>query len=505
MLKAILKAGFTSLALLATSWAGTVTVTSPANGATVTSPTKFIASASSSAPVTAMRIYVDNQSAFTTYSDKIDTSLTLATGTRNIVVQAWDSTGAVSKTNLTINVTAPAGAVTVSAPANGATVPTTTRLVASATSQNPITAMRVYVDSADVYSTGAASIDTNLNLSPGTRNVLVQAWDATGAVYKQSLTLNVIATQTSGVTISEPGNGANVSSPARFVATAKSATSAPITAMKVYVDGRDSYTVNGAALDASLSLSAGTRNVVIQAWNTSGDVYKSEMTVNVTASTPQYPATAKKFYDIEEMSNWDHCTVCAGINAAGPVAQYAMTQNISNPSMDGRAAEFWIGGSTPYANALWWKQLGSNPSPKNFVYELYFYITQPQYAQALEFDANHTTGGKRYIMGTQCNLRSAGTWDVWDGLAVRWHHTNIPCTSVPAYQWNHLVWEFKRDDNGNVTFLTMTLNGKKHYVNLTFGSLNNNAADINVAFQMDGDYAMHSYKAWLDNVSFIYW
>jgi hypothetical protein len=51
-----------------------------------------------------MRIYVDNISRFANNSSSLDTSLALATGTHSIVVQAWDSTGAVFKTPLTIHV-----------------------------------------------------------------------------------------------------------------------------------------------------------------------------------------------------------------------------------------------------------------------------------------------------------------------------------------------------------------------------------------------------------------
>jgi hypothetical protein len=77
---------------------------SPAAGSTVASPVHFVATAKSTHPITTMRIYVDNISKFTVNSSSLDTSLALATGTHSVVVQAWDSTGAVFKTPLTIHV-----------------------------------------------------------------------------------------------------------------------------------------------------------------------------------------------------------------------------------------------------------------------------------------------------------------------------------------------------------------------------------------------------------------
>ena len=81
-----------------------VTVCSPAAGSTVSSPVHFVAAAKSTHPITAMRIYVDNISKFAVNAGSLDTSVALATGTHSVVVQAWDSSGAVFKTPLTIHV-----------------------------------------------------------------------------------------------------------------------------------------------------------------------------------------------------------------------------------------------------------------------------------------------------------------------------------------------------------------------------------------------------------------
>lgn len=81
-----------------------VTVCSPVAGSTVASPVHFVAAARSTHPITAMRIYVDNISKYTVNASSLDTSLALASGSHFVVVQAWDSSGAVFKTSLTIHV-----------------------------------------------------------------------------------------------------------------------------------------------------------------------------------------------------------------------------------------------------------------------------------------------------------------------------------------------------------------------------------------------------------------
>ncbi len=173
-------------------WAG-VTVTSP--GTTSASPVHFVASASSNYPVTAMRIYVDNASYYTVSSNKIDTSLGIPAGPHYVVVQAWDSTGAVSKSalNLTVSGAAPTATsgVTISSPTSGSSSGSPVQFAASARANNPITAMRIYLDNNSVYTVAASSLNTSVSASAGNHYAVVQAWDSTGAVYKSALNFNV--------------------------------------------------------------------------------------------------------------------------------------------------------------------------------------------------------------------------------------------------------------------------------------------------------------------------
>src|SRR4029077_20787651 len=92
-----------TLTLATASFAG-VTVSSPAAGSTAGSSVHFVASATSTHPITAMRIYVDNVSVYLVSASSLNTSVTLSAGSHSVVVQAWDSTGAVFKTPLTLTV-----------------------------------------------------------------------------------------------------------------------------------------------------------------------------------------------------------------------------------------------------------------------------------------------------------------------------------------------------------------------------------------------------------------
>src|SRR4051812_37264535 len=74
--------------------AGTLTLSSPASGATVTAPVHVVASASSSSTVTAIKIYLDGSSVYSKSASSIDTTISASSGSHQITVKGWDKTGA---------------------------------------------------------------------------------------------------------------------------------------------------------------------------------------------------------------------------------------------------------------------------------------------------------------------------------------------------------------------------------------------------------------------------
>jgi hypothetical protein len=82
------------------------------------------------------------------------------------------------------------------------------------------------------------------------------------------------------VAVTAPVSASTVSNPVKFVATA-SAKSAKITAMKIYVDSVSKYSVNAASISTTLTLSSGSRHITVQAWDSTGTVYKNSFTITV--------------------------------------------------------------------------------------------------------------------------------------------------------------------------------------------------------------------------------
>jgi hypothetical protein len=301
------------------------------------------------------------------------------------------------------------------------------------------------------------------------------------------------------ITYYSPSSGSTVSSPIHVHAQASSSTSIQYT--NLYLDGKKIAGVSGGSIDKYVSAGSGSHRIVVQAKDSSGSQFSKAIYVTVSSTTTSSTST-KTYSNIDQMSSWSSCSACAGSGGSGPIAYYSQTLYISSPSMDGNSSKFHIGGSTPYANALWWKQLGANSSAHNFTYDLYFYLKNPSAAQALEFDVNQSVNGKKYIFGTECT--AARVWMVYSA-SLRWVNTGIGCPKPTAYKWHHLIWEFQRTSGGYVHFVAVTLDGVKHYVNRSYAPKSSSANEINVAFQMDGNKYMTDYDTWLDKVKLTYW
>jgi len=328
-------------------------------------------------------------------------------------------------------------------------------------------------------------------------------------------TLTLATASFAGVTVSSPAAGSTAGSPVHFVASATSAN--PITAMRIYVDNVSVYLISASKLDTLVTMSTGGHSIVVQAWDSTGAVFKTPLSLTVSASAPSPtptptatpaplpvpPAGAVVKSNIDQMTGWESCTVCAGANANGPVATYSMVENQASPSLDGASAKFSISGTTPYSDALWWKQLGAADTATHLKYDVAFYITNPGVAQALEFDNNQSNGVHKFIYGTQCNIKG-GHWDVWGNASGNWLSTGIACSAPTAFVWHHLTWEFQRTST-NVIFVGFTYDGVTHYVNRSYPARSSTVHEMNVAFQMDGDFAMHAYSTWIDRVTLTYW
>ncbi|MBV8203017.1 MAG: hypothetical protein JOZ15_20565 [Acidobacteria bacterium] len=190
-------------------------------------------------------------------------------------------------------------AITIERPLDGDIVASPVTVAASATTDAAnarITTWHVYVDGVLAYGTGGPSpaVSASIAMDDGAREVIVRAWDSTGAYESASLTITIGVCSGFTVDLQSPAAG-SLSSPVQFAAVASSCHR--ITGFAVYADGQRIYQQAGAtSLDVSLDLAAGHHSVTVRATDSTRATASSDavpIDVEAAAPAPPTPPPAK--------------------------------------------------------------------------------------------------------------------------------------------------------------------------------------------------------------------
>ena len=299
------------------------------------------------------------------------------------------------------------------------------------------------------------------------------------------------------LTITSPSDGASVNSPVPILATASPPD--PIYTVRLYVDNFAVLYTPNVDVNQLIWMPNGEHTVEIVAEDTAGYVAAKSMKVNVVGQEPGA-------LNIQDRANWVSCSavIVSTTCAAGlGVAQSSLSLHQSSPSLDGSAAKFTLGGKQAYSNELYWTPLGGGDSVSHFTYDLWFYIDDGNAPQSLEFDVNQAFGGTRWTWGTQCDFNDTHHWDIWDPLNEVWKPTSVPCNHFPSATWVHLIWHFERIGN-QVHYIDLSVADQNYTVDTYYTAQPNwFQEEVNIAFQMDGNFQQQPYSVWLDEVNLL--
>jgi hypothetical protein len=302
-----------------------VSVSTPGNNATVSSPFSLAADAltCSSQPVTAMGYSIDGGNTTVVNATAINTSVAAAAGAHTLHVKAWGNSGSVCVSDVTINVTTTSSTtsstpssptssssssttsngVTVTSPTNGATVATSFPLNATATtcSSQPVGAMGYSIDSGGTTVVNATVINQSVSASTGSHTLHAKAWGNSGSVCVADVAISVSsqtttsptsptptptpAPTTSGVVVSNPLNNSSVNSPFTLDATATTCSSQAVSALGYSLDdSSNTAIVNATTVAASVTASTGAHTLHVKAWGNGGASCVTDVAINVGSS-----------------------------------------------------------------------------------------------------------------------------------------------------------------------------------------------------------------------------
>ncbi|MGH9528286.1 MAG: alkaline phosphatase family protein, partial [Terriglobales bacterium] len=267
--------GEAALAVPMTDFFNTVNIIAPLSNTNVASPVHIQANTQNASPVIAIQAYVDDALKYQAAGSKIDAMFAMSPGKHNLVVQSWDASGGIHKSGITVNVQPEA--VFVYSPLPQAVVSSPVPIEATAGGNSVVHTLQVYVDDNLAYQANGNSVNANLPMSYGNHHVVVQAWDNSGGITKNS---NYITVAKPSITVSSP-TPALAYSPVEINASALDPNR--VFATQAYVDGVLRYEFSGSGLQVLLAIPPGTHSLTIQAWDVAGGIYKRNTVVNIKA------------------------------------------------------------------------------------------------------------------------------------------------------------------------------------------------------------------------------
>jgi hypothetical protein len=260
----------------------------------------------SNSPIVAMTLYADNQKIYSVsnadtfvYADRQAWQF----GSHHLVLNAWDSAGNLFQASTTFRIeisiyttfptscSTPATGVNLCEPVSNTWYPQSFAPF-TATGNTSIVTMKGYVNGQEVVGNAngrTLNIGYYGNPTPSGFTFVANGWDSKGNVSSAKATgIHVYYDGAcigrsgcdSGITIQQPAALTDQPSPFSLDATVQGA-QATITGMKAYLDNSVVATSGGPTILSSVTATPGTHLLTVQAWDSSGNLYKSQVTVNV--------------------------------------------------------------------------------------------------------------------------------------------------------------------------------------------------------------------------------
>ena len=290
----------------------TVTLTSPANGATVAGSVAIAASASDAGSgVSRVEFRVDGMLLATDSASPYSTTWSASSasaGAHTIQATAVDGAGNSASASIQANIAAPpdttSPSVALTSPAAGGTVTGSVVLAATASDAGSgVSRVEFRVDGTLVASDASSPYSATWNSSSagvGAHTVQVTAFDVAGNSASTSVSVNVPAppppadTTPPSVSITSPTSGATVTGATALAATASDAGSG-VARIEFRVDGvlvgSDANSPYSSSWDAS-SVASGAHTIRATAIDVAGNSTSASISVNVPAPPPPVDTTA---------------------------------------------------------------------------------------------------------------------------------------------------------------------------------------------------------------------
>jgi hypothetical protein len=447
-----------------------ITVTTPSNGSTLSSPFLLTASTKTCAGLTAVSMgYSIDSGTATIEPTSFSAYVTASPGSHVLHVKCWgQKVNDQVLLNITVQSSTKTSDITVAAPGNGAslsspfTVTASTRTCAS----KPAVSMGYSIDSGTAV-IEPTSFSASVTASPGTHILHVKCWGQ--QVNDQVLlTINVTSNTATATPWFSVPSGTYSSTQAVSIGSSTAGST-------IY------FTTDGSAPSTSSYRYSGpvsvSKSTVLQAiamapsYSCSG-LARASYVISTASKGPSIPSYARVENQVQLLPNWriKHDPATSGTSTG------SMTL-VSDPTISGQTEKY----HTSFTNGggeLYSVTYGNDTDSKNFVYDAHVWLSSDSIISNLEMDNNQVMrNGDTVIYAFQCS----GYNNVWEYSSnagtptnpdVKWIKSTAPCNPAKWSRntWHHIQIYSSRDDSGNVTYHSVWFDGVEAPINKTVNS-----------------------------------
>ena len=484
-----------------------ITVSTPSNGATVSSPFTLKASTSTCASLPAVSMgYSIDSGTDVIEPTSFTASVSAVPGSHILHVKCWGK-GVFSEVQLNINVLAASTTsnIAVATPSNGATLTSPFTVSASTTTcaGKPAVSMGYSIDSGKAV-IEPTSFTASVSAPTGAHVLHVKCW---GQQVNAQVLLNINVV--SGTAAATPA----ISVPSGTYSTTQTVSMASATAGSTIYFTTDGSAPTTASYRYSGPLSV-AKSMVLQAvavapsYSNSG-MARASYVISTASKGPQIPSYAIEEKQVQLLPNWriKH-------DPATPGTSTGSRTLVSDPTLSGQTEKYY----TTFTNSggeLYSVTYGNDTDSKNFVYDAHVWISSDSVISNLEMDNNQVMkNGDTVIYAFQCS----GYANVWEfsgnvgtrtSPSVKWMKSTAPCNPAKWTRdtWHHIQIQTSRDDYGNVTYHSVWFDGVEAPINQTVNSdfaLGWALGALVANFQIDG-IGTGSSTLYLDNFTMYRW
>ena len=274
-------------------------ICSPVNGGTYSSPVPLVVGTADTHTISAIYTYVDNVVVNKTYASSVNTTIAISPGSHNVRVQVWDSTGAILRDSVNITVTSGSGVSIAISPTNATLLVNTTQQFSATVSGSSNTAVTWSVDGvAGGNSTTGTISSSGLYTAPAAAGShTVRATSVADTTKFAQAAVSVVTSMPTctpatdpGAKICTPTNGSTVGSPVNVVVNTLDSAHR-ISAIYTYVDNVVVNKTYAGTVNTTIAIAAGSHILRVQAWDTTGAIYRDSVSITVTSGPPQTTVT----------------------------------------------------------------------------------------------------------------------------------------------------------------------------------------------------------------------